>query len=291
MTHGTHPPKQGLYDPRYEHDSCGVGFVVDLKSRKSHTHRRAGAADPGQPGAPRRLRLREGHRRRRRHPRADAARLPGARCASGPDSVCRNRAITPSAASSCRPTTRIALARARRSSSRSCARRARPSSAGATCRSSRAAARPDRAEGMPAIRQIFIGRGSRAPGSRRRPGLRAEALRHPPPRRERRAQLRRCGKRGHVLHPFALLQDADLQGDAQRRPAGAVLPRPARPGPRHRPGPGALALQHQHLPQLGRAHPYRYMAHNGEINTLRGNVNWMTRPREPVPLRAVRRRT
>src|SRR5262249_27048495 len=24
-----------------------------------------------------------------------------------------------------------------------------------------------------------------------------------------------------------------------------------------------------------RAHPYRYLAHNGEINTLRGNVNWM----------------
>ena len=24
------------------------------------------------------------------------------------------------------------------------------------------------------------------------------------------------------------------------------------------------------------AHPYRYMAHNGEINTLRGNINWMT---------------
>ena len=23
------------------------------------------------------------------------------------------------------------------------------------------------------------------------------------------------------------------------------------------------------------AHPYRYLAHNGEINTLRGNVNWM----------------
>ena len=25
------PPRQGLYDPRNEHDSCGVGFVVDLK--------------------------------------------------------------------------------------------------------------------------------------------------------------------------------------------------------------------------------------------------------------------
>jgi glutamate synthase (NADPH/NADH) large chain len=30
------PPAQGLYDPRYEHDSCGVGFVADLKNRKSH---------------------------------------------------------------------------------------------------------------------------------------------------------------------------------------------------------------------------------------------------------------
>ena len=30
------PPAQGLYDPRYEHDSCGVGFIVDLKGRRSH---------------------------------------------------------------------------------------------------------------------------------------------------------------------------------------------------------------------------------------------------------------
>ncbi len=30
------PPTQGLYDPRFEHDSCGVGFVVDIKGRKSH---------------------------------------------------------------------------------------------------------------------------------------------------------------------------------------------------------------------------------------------------------------
>jgi glutamate synthase (ferredoxin) len=30
------PERQGLYDPRYEHDACGVGFVVDLKARKSH---------------------------------------------------------------------------------------------------------------------------------------------------------------------------------------------------------------------------------------------------------------
>src|SRR4051812_19881768 len=36
MTHPTLPPAQGLYDPRHEHDACGVGFVVDLKARKSH---------------------------------------------------------------------------------------------------------------------------------------------------------------------------------------------------------------------------------------------------------------
>src|SRR6266446_6705404 len=30
------PPKQGLYDPQFEHESCGVGFVVNIKGRKSH---------------------------------------------------------------------------------------------------------------------------------------------------------------------------------------------------------------------------------------------------------------
>jgi glutamate synthase (NADPH/NADH) large chain len=42
----------------------------------------------------------------------------------------------------------------------------------------------------------------------------------------------------------------------------------------------ALCLVHQRFstntfPSWSLAHPYRYIAHNGEINTLRGNVNWM----------------
>src|SRR3989441_2081515 len=54
------PAAQGLYDPRFEHDSCGVGFVVDMKGRKSNAileqaltavcclnHRGAAAARPG----------------------------------------------------------------------------------------------------------------------------------------------------------------------------------------------------------------------------------------------------
>lgn len=30
------PKKQGLYDPRFEHDACGMGFVVNIKGEKSH---------------------------------------------------------------------------------------------------------------------------------------------------------------------------------------------------------------------------------------------------------------
>ncbi|HWE43745.1 MAG TPA: hypothetical protein VG432_14660, partial [Gemmatimonadaceae bacterium] len=42
----------------------------------------------------------------------------------------------------------------------------------------------------------------------------------------------------------------------------------------------AIALVHSRfstntLPTWPRAHPYRYVCHNGEINTIRGNMNWM----------------
>jgi len=59
MTYGTLPPRQGLYDPANEHDACGVGFVANVKGRQSHeivqqglrilknlTHRGAVGADP-----------------------------------------------------------------------------------------------------------------------------------------------------------------------------------------------------------------------------------------------------
>ncbi len=53
------PPAQGLYDPANEHDACGVGFLANIKGKKSHdiisrglqilcnlTHRGAVGADP-----------------------------------------------------------------------------------------------------------------------------------------------------------------------------------------------------------------------------------------------------
>src|SRR5487761_928223 len=33
--HGS-PARQGLYDPAHEHDACGVGFIANIKNRKSH---------------------------------------------------------------------------------------------------------------------------------------------------------------------------------------------------------------------------------------------------------------
>ena len=60
MNNFCYPLPQGLYDPQHEHDSCGVGFIVHIKNKKSHEivrkglrllcnleHRGAIGADPG----------------------------------------------------------------------------------------------------------------------------------------------------------------------------------------------------------------------------------------------------
>ncbi|HNV24487.1 MAG TPA: hypothetical protein PKH98_06330, partial [Candidatus Omnitrophota bacterium] len=59
MEHYSQHKKQGLYDPAFEHDSCGVGFIAHLHGKKSHhivqsgleilenlTHRGATGSDP-----------------------------------------------------------------------------------------------------------------------------------------------------------------------------------------------------------------------------------------------------
>ena len=34
--HNGLPQRQGLYDPQFEHDACGIGFVVNVDGRRSH---------------------------------------------------------------------------------------------------------------------------------------------------------------------------------------------------------------------------------------------------------------
>ena len=275
MTHPINPPKQGLYDPRYEHDSCGVGFVVDLQKPQIARHRRArrcrsccnlehrgacgcekntgdGAgilvqmphALPGQGVRP------------ARHPPAAAGRL---RRRHGLPADRRRR--PPALRASC--------------SSRSCARKGRPSSAGATCRSTTRRSARRRAR-----RSRSSGRSSSAaaPLPRSSPttlGLRAQALRHPPPRRERGRATRTSRQRGMFYVPSLSCKTLIYKGMLN---AGQV--EPFFPDLHDPDLESALALVHSRFstntfPTWARAHPYRYLAHNGEINTLRGNVNWM----------------
>ena len=136
----------------------------------------------------------------------------------------------------------------------------------------------------------IVGRGPRVDECR---PVRAQALRHPQAVRKR---DRKAGSRRSQV--FLLCQP--------------VVPHPGLQGDAHQPEQlgryfaddlgdpllaSALCMFHSRFstntfPSWELAHPYRMISHNGEINTLRGNINWM-RAREALfasePLRAGRR--
>ena len=151
-------------------------------------------------------------------------------------------------------------------SSSTSASRASTSSAGATCRSTRSTSATTANRTRPHIRQLFIEAGA---GLRRRPGrVRAQALRDPPDRRARR--------RPRLLRAELLLAHDRLQGDADLPPARAA----STPTCRTSASPArwrwcTRRFSTNTFPSWELAHPFRVIAHNGEINTLMGNVNWM----------------
>ena len=126
--------------------------------------------------------------------------------------------------------------------------------------------------------------GRRRRRARARPGrVRAQALRDPPRGRAR------GGRRPR--RPELLVAHARLQGDA----LGAAARRASTPTSPTRCFASALALVHSRystntFPSWELAHPYRLIAHNGEINTLRGNVNWMRARESQLRVGALRRR-
>ena len=83
-----------------------------------------------------------------------------------------------------------------------------------------------------------------------RPRLRAQAVRDPQARLQRDPHLDAAG-RGVVVRGEPLGAHVRLQGHAADDAARPVLHRPAPPGDRDRARTGALALQHQHVPELG----------------------------------------
>ena len=273
MAHPFSPRAQGLYDPRFEHDACGVGFVVDVARAPVARHRRPGAAGAAQPRAPRRLRLREEHRRRRRHPRADAPRLPRRRVRRGGHHAARAGELR----------RRHGLpADATPASRRRCEEIVERTAAEEGLRLPRLARRPDRQR--PA-RRHRARRRSRSSARCSSPAptpieddlaFERKLYVAAPPGRERGARLRRPAARALFYVPSLSHRTIVYKGMLDRPPAADLLPGPRRPARRVAPWPWSTrASRTNTFPNWARAHPYRYICHNGEINTLRGNVNWM----------------
>jgi glutamate synthase (ferredoxin) len=269
------PEKQGLYDPWYEHDACGVGFVVDVKGRKSHQilkqaiqvlrnldHRGACGCEANTgDGAGVLLQMPHGFLKEVTR----KARLPlpePGEYGSGLVFLPRN------------PTKRRRLEEhfehiVQSEGQTVLGWRTVPTSNASLGETAKAC--------EPFIRQVFIGRNSALADDmafeRKLYVIRKRAY------NEIRASTvdgaeywylpslsyKTIVYKGMLLTEQLAQYYADLNHPAMET---------------------ALALVHSRFstntfPSWDRAHPYRYLAHNGEINTLRGNINWM-RAREAL---------
>ena len=267
----TPPGPSGLYDPRFEHDSCGVSFVAHIKGVASHdlvTHGTRGADQPRPPWCHRR---RAGHGRRRWHPRPGPRPLParGAPRRTGCRPA-RRPARTPSASASY-PTDVLAAEKARAAIETIAADESLdvvawrdvpvdPSCLGATARAV-----------MPAFAQVFITDPAGATGIEL----------------DRKVYLAR--KRiEHELEPEIATYFASLSSRTLVYKGMLTTPQLAQffPDLHDERFESALLLIHSRFstntfPSWPLAHPYRFIAHNGEINTVQGNQNWM-RAREAM---------
>ncbi|MBW8783450.1 MAG: glutamate synthase large subunit, partial [Novosphingobium sp.] len=274
------PAPQGLYDARNEHDSCGVGFVAHIKGHKSHAiisqaleilknldHRGAVGADPllGD-GAGILVQLPDTLFRAWADGAGVTLPQPGhyavAMCFLPRDEASRDFAIANFEKFIAKegqhvvgwrdvPTTLDGLGRAV-------------------------------IEQMPVIRQCFVGRGANCPDQdaferkilairkQAQNPLRELAERHGLPGLTE-LYMPSFSSRTIVYKGLLLATQVGSFYDDLRDPACV----------------SALGLVHQRFstntfPSWKLAHPYRFIAHNGEINTVRGNVNWMNARRRTM---------
>ena len=102
-------------------------------------------------------------------------------------------------------------------------------------------------------------------------------------RRERGRASPTSPQQGHVLRPEPVVQDAHLQGHAQRRRSSTpYFPDLQRPGHGVGPGAGPLALQHQHLPDLGPRPPVPLLCPQRRDQHAARQRQLDARPREHV---------
>ena len=269
------PVSTGLYRREFEHDACGVGMVCDLHNRKSHalildalrilvnlTHRGAcGCDETTGDGAG--ILIQQPHAFLKKAADAAGIELPDvADVAAGlvflPTDIVRQAAVKAAVAAAADAKGLVFLGWRDVP--------VNPEAAGDLAR-----------RVMPAIQMAFVGKGDPAADT---------------PTFERRLFLMRKSVENRVRRsistdtdPFhiASLSSRTLvyKGMLLADQMTAFYPDLCDPEMA-----SALALVHQRystntFPSWDLAQPFRYLCHNGEINTVRGNINWM-RAREPL---------
>jgi glutamate synthase (NADPH/NADH) large chain/glutamate synthase (ferredoxin) len=261
------PPKQGLYDPQFEKDACGIGFVVDIKGRKSHDivqnglqvlrnlfHRGAQGCDACT-GDGAGILLQIPHEFVKRAAADAGVKLPNAgeygvgMVFLPPDTAARKQCET------------LFEKVIKEEGARLLGWRDVP------VKSDTIGVQARRTE--PAIRQVFIARDilNEAQFERKLYVIRKRverAVRESVI--EGREYLYISSLSGNTIVYKGLLLPHQMDQYYQDLTDGSVT--------------SALALVHSRFstntfPTWPLAHPYRYICHNGEINTLKGNVNWM----------------
>jgi len=274
------PEPQGLYDSRNEHDACGVGFVAHIKGAKSHAivsqaleilknldHRGAVGADPllGD-GAGILIQLPDGLFRQWAQTAAIALPQPGdyavAMCFLPRDEAARDFVVS---------TFEKFIAK---EGQKLIGWRDVPVTTEGLGKTVR--------ESMPVIRQCFVGRGDNCADQdafeRKLLAIRKQAQNPLAVLAEKHGlpgltELYMPSFSSRTIVYKGLLLATQVGGfyDDLRDPACV----------------SALGLVHQRFstntfPSWKLAHPFRFIAHNGEINTVRGNVNWMNARRRTM---------
>jgi glutamate synthase (ferredoxin) len=268
------PEKQGLYDPQFEHDACGVGFVCQMKGKRSHDiiqqaltilvnldHRGACGCEVNTgDGAGILLQLPHGFL-------AKVAGEAGIKELPKPGHYGVGMLyVSPDAkvrAETERTLTEIAQ------------------SQGLTVLGWRTVPTTNASLGQtaiksePCVRQMFVGRPANLATDQEfeRKLFIISKQAH--------KELRISGKDAFYYACSFSCRTIIYKGMLMPEQVGKYFPDLNNPAM-----DTALALVHSRFstntfPSWERAHPYHYIAHNGEINTLKGNVNWM-KAREPL---------
>lgn len=265
------PPKQGLYDPQYEKDACGMGFVAHIKGKKSHEivrqaltvlvnmeHRGGQGSEPNTgDGAgimtqiPHRFLVKELGKQEILLP--EAGQYGVGMLFMSQDSELRAKHET------------ILESIVREEGQQLIGWRTVPTEDERLGKSAKAV--------KPYVRQVIIGRSESLASQE---DLAFERKLYVIRKRAEQA-IRYAGEEGADTFYFSSLSCRKIvyKGMLTTEQVGHFYV-----DLQDETFESAIALVHSRFstntfPSWERAHPYRYLIHNGEINTLRGNVNWM----------------